>query len=727
MNSKQEYSKQVFYIEPERYELEAAPMYRFDVNRRDFLKVLGGGICVISLLRSSTAHETDYPHHLGGGERDPEEIGAWLHIDQNGKVHAFTGKVEVGQNIRTSLSQAIAEELPVEVESIHMIMGDTHQVPYDRGTFGSLTTPRMASHLRRVSAAAREMLAELAAKKLNVDVSELQLANGKAMHTTSGRTISFGELTQGEEIVKIIDDDVQDKPASEWKVCGKSIPKVSARDFVTGKHQYTYDIQLPGMQVGKVLRPPQFGAELLSLDFKQAEAIEGVKVVRDGSFVGVTAPDEPTAAQALKALKAGWEKVDGQPSSKTIYNHLKETAGDSDGGGGWRGRGSDSQGSIEDGLNQAKHTLDATYNIAYIAHTPLEPRAGVAQWEDEYLTVWTGTQRPFGVQSELARAFSMPDENIRVIMPDTGSGYGGKHTGEAAVEAARLAKEVGKPVKVTWTREEEFTWAYFRPAGVIEIKSGISEEGKITAWEFHNYNSGSSAIRPLYDIPNQKTEYHRTDSPLRQGSYRCLAATANHFARESHIDDLAHAVEMDPLEFRLKNITDERLRDVLIAAAEKLDWKNKTSTKQKGFGLACGFEKNGYVATCAEIAIDQETGNVQVVHVVQAFDCGPVVNPDGLNNQIEGMILMGIGGALFEEIEFSNGKITNALMSKYRVPRFHDAPKIETVLMDRKDVPAAGAGESPIVGIAPAIGNAIFHATGQRIRSMPMVPKGLKG
>ncbi len=714
-------------IEPERYELEAAPMYRFDVSRRDFLKVMGGGICVISLLQSSSAHDTDIPHHLGAGERDPDEIGAWLHIDQHGEVHVFTGKVEVGQNIRTSLSQAVAEELMVPFDSIHMVMGDTHQVPYDRGTFGSQTTPRMASHLRRVAAAAREMLKELAAKKWEVEASKLKITEGKAIHTSSNRSVSLGELTQGEEIVKIINDDVEDKPASEWKVCGKTFPKINGRDFVTGKHQYTYDIHLPNMQVGKILRPPQFGAQLQSLDASEAEALEGVTVVRDGNFVGVTAPDEPTAEKALKALKAKWDTRDGLPSSKTLYEHLKQSARESDGRGGWRGRGSDSSGSIEEGLKQAEHKLDATYHIAYIAHTPLEPRAGVAQWENGNLTVWTGTQRPFGVQSELAQAFSMPDERIRVIMPDTGSGYGGKHTGEAGVEAARLAKEVGKPVKVCWTRAEEFTWAYFRPAGVIEIKSGVTKDGKISAWEFHNYNSGSSAIRPLYDIPNQKTEYHRTDSPLRQGSYRCLAATANHFARESHIDDLAHAAKMDPLEFRLNNISDERLRDVLTAAAEKFGWKDKKSTKERGYGLACGFEKNGYVATCAEISIDQDSGEVKVVYVVEAFDCGPVVNPDGLNNQIEGMILMGIGGALFEAIEFENGKITNALMSKYRVPRFQDSPKIETVLMDRKDLPAAGAGEAPIVGIAPAIGNAIFHATGKRIRSMPMAPDGLKG
>jgi len=311
-------------------------------------------------------------------------------------------------------------------------------------------------------------------------------------------------------------------------------------------------------------------------------------------------------------------------------------------------------------------------------------------------------------------------------MPDCGSGYGGKHSGECAVEAARLARAVQKPVKLVWTREEEFTWAYFRPAGTIDVKSGVTQDGMVTAWEFHNYNSGAAGIQSKYSIPNQYIEFHPSQSPLRQGSYRCLAATANHFARETHMDELAHAVGMDTLEFRLKNIRDERFRDVLIAAAERFDWKNAKSTPERGFGLAGGFEKQSYVAVCVEISIDRKEGGVKVVRVVESFDCGPAINPSHLRNQIEGMIVMGIGGALFEAIHFEEGKILNPRFSRYRVPRFQDTPSIETLLIDRKDIPPAGGGETPIVVIAPAIGNAIFNATGIRLRSMPLIPHGLK-
>jgi nicotinate dehydrogenase subunit B len=329
------------------------------------------------------------------------------------------------------------------------------------------------------------------------------------------------------------------------------------------------------------------------------------------------------------------------------------------------------------------------------------------------------------VRDELADVFHIAGSNVRVIVPDTGSAYGGKHTGDAALEAARLARAAGRPVQVVWTREEEFTWAYFRPAGVMEIKSGIAADGALTAWEFHNYNSGMSAIETPYVVPNQHIEFHSTQCPLRSGSYRGLAATANFFARESHMDELAHTAQMDSLEFRLKNLSDPRLRAVLEAAAKTFDWPRKKTQEGQGFGIAGGFEKGGYVATCAEVAVDRSSGAVRVARITTAFECGAIVNPDGLRNQVIGANIQGLGGALFEAIEFENGRITNSRFSRYRVPRFRDVPDVEAVLLDRKDIPSAGAGETPIMGVAPAVGNAIFDAAGIRLRGLPLVPEGL--
>jgi nicotinate dehydrogenase subunit B len=712
------------WIEPERYELQADLQKQFPVGRREFLKGLGGGILVLLWLTGdATGQESGAGGRRRGGGEAPQEISAWLHIGEDGKVTAYTGKTEVGQNIRTSLSQVVAEELRIPVSSVRMVMADTDLTPFDMGTFGSRTTPAMAPQLRRAAAAARERLIDLAAEQSKVDRASLTVANGRVIGPGSSPSFAFGELTRGQKLVQSIAAEAPTTPVEQWKVAGQSVPKVDGRAIVTGQHQYSSDIRRPGMLVGKVLRPPTIGATLASVDTRVAAAMPGVTVVREGEFVGVTAPDEQTAAKAIAALRAEWKPTE-QPSAAELFTLLKQPASEGQGG-----RGSEPQvvGSMDEGLAAAQQKLSATYTVAYIAHAPLEPRAAVAEWKDDRMTVWTGTQRPFGVKGEVARALNLPEERVRVIVPDTGSGYGGKHTGEAAGEAARLARAAGKPVRVVWTREEEFTWAYFRPAGVIDVTGGVRSDGTLTAWEFHNYNSGGSAIRTPYEALHQRIQFHPSNSPLRQGSYRGLAATANHFARESHMDDLAHAVGLDPLEFRLRNLKDERIRAVLTAAAERFGWSRRPKGQNHGCGIACGTEKGGYVATAAEVRVDRGTGRVKIVRAVTAFECGAILNPEHLENQVEGCVVQGIGGALLEAIDFANGKILNPRFSRYRVPRFSDTPAMETVLVDRKDLPSAGAGEAPIVAIAPAIGNAVFAATGRRLRSLPMKLGDLKG
>ncbi|HUE83835.1 MAG TPA: molybdopterin cofactor-binding domain-containing protein [Pyrinomonadaceae bacterium] len=712
-------------IEIERYELFSRPAYNFAFDRRQFMKVFSGGIALIIPLSRVIARGVDLDPQGESGRgafnrRLPNEIGAWLHIDQEGGITVYTGKVEFGQDIRTSLTQAVADELHAPVAQIRIVMGDTDLTPYDAGTFGSRTTPAMAPQLRKAAAAARELLIDLAAKQLNVERDTVQILNARFVNHDATKSLSFAEVTKGEKLVKVIPEDVATTPVSEWRIAGTSVRKVDGRNFVTGKHLYTSDLKRPGMLHARVVRPSSFKATLVSADTKAAEAIAGVKLVRDGDFLAVAAPSQSVAFRAAGTIKAEW-KSSPQPSTSELFDLLKRPVG------GERPRGGSGprvQGSIKDGMAAADKQIEQSYTVAYIAHAPLEPRAALAEWQDNKLTVWTGTQRPFGVRSELAEAFRLPEESVRVIVPDTGSGYGGKHSGECAIEAARIARATGQPVRLVWSREEEFTWAYFRPAGVIEIKSGVRNDGKITAWEFHNYNSGGSAIQGRYDIPNQHLQFHPAESPLRQGSYRALAATANHFARESHMDELAHALKIDPLQFRLLNSSDERLRAVLQAAAKAFGWEQRKMAAGRGAGIACGFEKGGFVATCAEVAVERKTGKVNIVRLVEAFECGAVVNPDHLKNQIEGSIIMGLGGALFESIEFENGKILNSRFSRYRVPRFSDVPPVEVVILNRKDLPSAGAGETPIVGVAPAIGNAIFEATGVRLRSLPMVPKG---
>lgn len=710
--------------EPERYELHEAPRYQFGFDRRDALTALGGGILVCLVANHATAQQRGGKGRGGGGGggNRPQQIGGYLHIAEDGQITLYCGKTEVGQNVRTSVTQAAAEELRVSPAAIRTILADTDLVPDDGGTSGSRSTPSTIPQIRRVAAAARELLLDLATEQLRVERGALSIADGRIMHPDSGRSVAFGALTKGQKLTKEFSGSVEVTPTNQWKVLGTSTPKINARAIVTGAHQYASDIHLPGMLFGKVLRPPAIDSKLLSVDLTSAQALAGVVAVRDGDFVGVAAPTLLEAEQALGKIKAQWSSSTMRSSSKTIYDDLKRTG---------RG-GGESDAALEAALKAADHRLEATYTIAYIAHAPLEPRTAVAEWKEGKLTVWTGTQQPFGVRGNLAQAFGLTPDRVRVIVPDTGSGYGGKHTVDTTIEAARLAKAAGRPVKIVWTREEEFTWAYFRPAGVIDVRAGMTKDGTLTAWDFHNYNSGQSAVRALYDIPHQRAQFHPANSPLRQGSYRALASTANNFAREGHINELAHLAGLDPLQFRLHNLKDERLRAVLEAAADKFGWQNlvrsESASRQsgRGYGIAGGSEKGSYVATCAEVAADPESGKIRVIRAVTAFECGTVLNPDHLKNQIEGAVVQGLGGALFEAIDFANGKIENAAFSAYRVPRFRDLPQLETVVLNRLDLAPIGAGETPIIAIAPAIAAAIFQATGNRARSLPLSASGVK-
>jgi nicotinate dehydrogenase subunit B len=624
-------------------------------------------------------------------------VSSWVHIDERGHVTGYTGKTEIGQNIRTSLAQAIADELRVPLDRVSLVMADTDLVPFDQGTFGSLSTPRMAPQLARAAAAAREMLIDRAAAQWSVDRATLAVEDGRVVG--QGRTAGFGELTKGQKLAGAVPAGVSPAPVARWTLRGTAPKKVDGRAFVTGHHRYTSDVTRQGMLYGAIIRPDGYTGELVSLDDSAVRAIAGAVVVRDGAFAGVVAPTERLARKAVSSIKAEWRVPGGLPSSATVYEHLKKTGSTGEG----RGSAPVVAGDVAAARASASRTFDASYKIPYIAHVPLEPRSAVAEWNEGKLTVWTGTQRPFGVRGELAEAFRIPEAQVRVIVPDTGSAYGGKHSGEFAVEAARLAKAAGKPVKLIWTRREEFGFGYFRPAGVIDVKAAVDSEGRITAWEFDNWNSGGSAIQTPYVVPNRRIQFHRSESPLRQGSYRGLAATANHYVREMHMDAIARALGVDAVEFRLTHLQDERMRNVLTAAARQIGWP-KPSAEGRVLGIACGTEKGSYVATAAELSPAVKPFKVE--RLVVAFECGAIVNPDGLNNQVEGAVVQGLGGALFEAVAFADGRLSNGSMAQYRVPRFKDIPAIDVVLLNRTDLPSAGAGETPIVCVAPAIGSA---------------------
>jgi isoquinoline 1-oxidoreductase len=710
-------------IEVERYELREPPAYRFDANRREFVQVLGAGLVI------AVAASTARGQRRGGSRGGPRsaKFSQRFHVGKDGVITVLTSKVECGQGSRTQLAMAAAEELHFPIEQIRLIMADTGQCPDDGGTAGSRTTPGNVPAIRAASAAAREVLVSLAAKRFKVEPATVRVEAGKFVAEARMETLTLADLVADESFAAAIDKQLPSgasvTPVDKWKVLGKPVAKLGGADVVTGRHQYPSDVVRPNMLYGKVLRAPSYGAKLRSIDVATAKAIDGVAVVHDGDFIGCAAASTFLAGKALDALAdaAKWDSPENEPSSKTLYEDLKRTTGAGGGRGGFGRSRDNTWGNLEAALADSRRKIDAAYRIAYIQHAPMEPRAAVAEWNDGKLTVWTGTQQPSRVQGELASAFRLSGDKVRVIVPDTGGGFGGKHSGEAAVEAARLAKAAGRPVSLRWTREEEFTWAYFRPAGLIDVRAAVDDAGKLSAWDFTNYNSGGSAIDSPYKSASGRIRFVGSQAPLRQGSYRALASTANCFARESAIDELAKLAGADPLEFRLAHLPDGRLKDVLVAAAKKFEWsrrRNETDTPH-GFGLACGTEKGSFVAACAEV--EMSDGKPKVISVSQAFECGAIQNPANLRAQVVGCLVMGLGGALFEEIRYEKGRVTNASFSGYRVPRMKDVPQIDIVLVNRPDLPSVGAGETPIIAVAPAINNAIAHATGKHKRSLPLL------
>ena len=644
---------------------------------------------------------------------------AWVHVGADGVITAFTGKVEAGQGTRTALAMLVGEELVVTAGTVRITMADTDISPFDLGTFGSRSMPIAAPPLRAAAAAAFRLLREAAAARFGLPEQALAAGDGMLAGPDGAPSVSYGDLVAGQRRVERVRADEPVTPAAHWQSAGRAARSAGAAEVVAGAKQFPSDLRLPGMLHGRVLHSPAAGATLRQVSTAAAAALPGVTVVSDGSFVGVAAASERAASAALAAIDADWTEPGGPgPADLEAFLRSHLTPGS--------GRNvsvREKAGDPQQALAAAAVQLNATYHAAYVAHVPLEPRVALARWDGGRLTVWAATSTPFRARQELAAELGVEEAAVRVIVPDFGGGFGGKHGSVVAAEAARLARATGLPVKVQWTRADEFTAGYLRPAAVIDISGGANAAGELTAWSLTNLHAGPAGLATPYRVPNQLTAYLPADGPLARGSYRALAATANNFARESHIDDLAAALGADPVAFRLRHLDDERLAAVLTAAAAEIGW-DEPQPDGTGVGVALGTEKGGRVATAARVQVGPDR-RLRLLRLVTAVDCGAIVHPDGLANQVEGAVVMGLGPALFEQIDFAGGRILNGSMAEYRVPRLADVPAdLKVVLLDRPDQPSAGGGEAPIIAVAPAIGNAIFRACGTRLRSMPLAPFG---
>ncbi len=705
--------------ENQKKELKSSAVF----NRRSFLKSVGGGVVVLFTTppRFSLAEESHAASASGG-----EGFNAYLRIGDDGRVTCFTGKIEMGQGIVTSLPQMLADELDVAVDMIDMIMGDTDRCPFDRGTWGSLTTRVFGPELRAAGAQARGILLGLASEKLSVPLNRLEVKDGVVFDRSDhSNNITYAALTRGEAIVDDMKSPAPVKPASKYKVMGQALKRRDSVDKVTGKAQFTADIHLPGMLIARLLRPSSHAAKLNGLDASAAEAITGVRVVQDGDLVAVLHEKRHIADRALLLLKPDYSVPESTLTEDNIHEHLMSMAPDgvpiADGG------------DLAEGERLAVEVIEHTYQDPYVAHAPMEPHVALANWEDGKMTVWASTQSPFGLKRQLVSELGLAEDKVRVLTPFVGGGFGGKGASPQGVQAARLSKITGKPVQVFWTREDEFFWDQYQPASIVKIRSGLSKAGKPVFWDYRVYFAGARGSEQHYDIPHHRTVAHSRgwnappgSHPFATGAWRGPGASSNVFAREQHIDIMAAKAGIDPLEFRLQNCSHPKYLGVLKAAAEKFGWKPSPGPSGRGIGVACGIDADTVVASMAEVEVDRKTGQIKVKRVVCAQDMGQVVNPQGATLQMEGCIAMGMGYALTEAQRFRGGEILDLNFYNYELPLFSTQPKIETILIDSDDPDPHGGGEPAIINMGAVIANAVFDAIGVRIFELPLTQKRVK-
>jgi nicotinate dehydrogenase subunit B len=698
------------------------------MNRREFLKhlgVLGGGIIIgFNTLDRKAWARMPRSGFLGAGI--PTDFNAFLRIGADNRVVLYTGKIEMGQGAMTSLPQLLAEELDVNYDAVDIVMGDTDLCPWDAGTFGSLSTRYFGIFLREAAVEAKGVLMQLAADHLKTSIGLLVTRNGYVYDPSKpDRRVSYGELSKGNIIEKHLEDLPPFKPSAKYETMGKPVPRRDAVDKVTGAAQYSGDIRLPGMLYAKILRPPAHGAKLIKANVDPAKKIDGIQIVEEGDFVAVLHEYPDVAEQGLARIEAQFDRPATGVDDKTIFDHLLKSTPEPE--------IASQGGNLKTGEKLAATVVEETYFNSYVAHAPMEPHTAAAQFDGKKLTVWASTQTPFRVKEFIAESLGLSPDRVRVITPYVGGGFGGKSASRQALEAARLAQRLGKPVQVAWSRAEEFFYDTFRPAAIVKIKSGLNSSGRISFWDYNVYYAGMRGSKQFYEIPHHQEMVHGRwrgragrHHPFAIGPWRAPAANTNTYARDLHLNLMASKAGADPLQFRLEHLKDQRMINVLKAAAQKFGWQPLKTPSGRGHGIACGIDAGTYVAFMAEVEVDKTSGSVDVKRVVCAQDMGVVVNPEGAVTQMEGCITMGLGYALTEEIHFADGEIFDLNFDTYALPKFSWLPKIETVILDNPNLQPQGGGEPAIIGMGGVIATAIHDAVGAAVFQLPMTPARIK-
>ena len=760
------------------------------ISRRQLLK--GSGALVVSfslygpLSRAlAQSQETPGPRpyavervDLGtfvpgpGDYLDPMELDSWLAVMQDGSITMFTGKVDIGTGTRTALAQIVAEELDVPFHRVTMAMGDTAKTVDQGRTVGSNTIPRGGPQLRQAAAAARAELLKLASIRFGTPAEQLTVTDGVVSVSGSpDKKASYGELIGGKrfnvkitatgyQTAMVVAPEVKAKSYKDYKIVGTSVPRVDLPLKFTAEYTYTPDFRVPGMLHGRPVRPHTAVAKPLEVDETSIAHIPGVvKVVREGSFVGVVAETEWAAIQAAKTLKVTWSKPQTQmPANREAVDaYLTNTKP-------VRERTTVKRGGVDSAFSQAAKMMQATYHWPFQNHGMMLPSCAIADVQRDKVTIWTGAQGPFTTRDRISAMMKLPKKNVDVRYVESSGCYGRLTADDAAEDAVLMSRAAGKPVRVQWTREDEQVWDPKGPQQLQVIRAALDAQGKVMGWDYLDRSfpwteaqgtpqlaerqigieptdpgnpNGAGGAGEIYDFENMKIEsktipwMFAEPMPLRTASLRSPGEPPRVFATESFVDEIATELRVDPVRFRLAYLkNDKRISEALHTVAEKSGWAERASPAPassekilKGRGVAVNQRNGSIPAVVAEVEVDSSTGKITVTRVTIAFDCGLIINPDGVRNQIEGNIMQGISRTLFEEVKFDVTGVNSVDWVSYPVLRFQDVPDVQIHLINRPELPPTGAAETPIVVVPAAIGNAVFDATGVRLREIPFTPE----
>lgn len=719
------------------------------LTRRDLLQNAGALIVAFTLPRLTLGQ--------GSGNSRYESIDAWLAIGADGSVTAYCGKVELGTGLQTAFGQLVADELDVSIESVTVVMGDTQLCPDQGPTVGSMSIARGGPQIRQAAASAHHTLLALAAARLNLPVDQLSSKEG-SVRTPDGRSVSYGELIGDRRFNQPLQRGVAAKSSDLLQIVGRSVPRVELPPKVFGRYAFVHDLRIPGMLHGRVVRAPTPGATIDAIDESSIRHLRGnARVLHRGGFVGIVAEREEHAIDAARELAVKWRPGPTLPQIKDMPAALRAALAESTVVG--------STGDVERGIAASKAQLAAEYYVPHQMHASIGPSCAIADVRADRATLWSPTQSSFSTRSSIAGLLGLPEEKVHLIWIEGSGCYGHNGADDCTADAALLSQLAGKPVRAQWMRQDEHGNEPKGAAMVMALRGGLDDRGEVVAWDYEvwspshgNRPAGDSLGSTLagaqlgksirrtsigadrnadcpYGFANKRTVLHQLkDSPaLRVSSLRGLGSPQNTFANESFMDELAARARVDPIAFRIRHLKDERAVAVLQAAAHLAGWDARPApragTRSDGRGAAFVQYNNSstYVAVVVRITVDRDTGKVRVPYVAVAHDCGLIVNPDGVRNQIEGNVIQAMSRALIEEVQFDRAGVTSLDWNSYPILRFSDVPdEIAITLINRPDRPMLGAGEAATSPIAPAIANAIFDATGVRLRGLPLTAERVK-